>query len=188
MKKKLVDLLLQIIPVMIGVYLGFLVSNWSDRAKSNQQADLLVSNILQEVITNREKIERTIDYHEMVRDSSQYYAHSDITDVRTDFFKGTKLANLTHSAYDTGIQTGIINGLSIEQIQLLNQLYTVQETYNDYVLIMMQGFLSKEFSKETDDAKSIARFLSVTMTDIVYQEQALISLYQKVELALTESK
>ncbi|MEL6536111.1 MAG: hypothetical protein AAFQ98_11900 [Bacteroidota bacterium] len=188
MKKKLVDILVQIVPVMIGVYLGFIITNWSDSSKRKMQADQLIENILGEVAANRTKIENSIAYHEMIRDSSRVMADPNTENVNNDFFKGTKLANLTHSAFDTGIQTGIINELPIQQIQLLNQIYTVQNAYDDYILIIMQGFLERDFSKEPEAIRSIARYLSVTMTDIVYQEQSLLSLYEKMEVEFGDTK
>jgi hypothetical protein len=36
MKKRMGDLILQIIPVMIGVYLGFVVSSWAENRKVGQ--------------------------------------------------------------------------------------------------------------------------------------------------------
>ena len=41
MKKKIGEILLQIIPVMIGVYLGFVLSNWSETNKTKSQTELL---------------------------------------------------------------------------------------------------------------------------------------------------
>ena len=35
------ELIFQIIPVMIGVFLGFLVSNWTESSKNNSKTTLL---------------------------------------------------------------------------------------------------------------------------------------------------
>lgn len=69
MKKKIGEIILQIIPVMIGVYLGFIVSNWSETNKTNSQTELIRKNIVAEIKSNKSKIKQVLEYHVMIRDS-----------------------------------------------------------------------------------------------------------------------
>ncbi|UZR96156.1 hypothetical protein [Chondrinema litorale] len=192
MKKKLGDIFIQIIPVMIGVYLGFLVTDWADGNKRNSQMKSLVDNIVLEIENNLQKVKYVNEYHKTLLDSSQFYSNPQNTTVigngklqgKPSFFKGTQIINLTSSAYNTGIQTGIINELPIEKIQALNQLYTFQETYNEYGKMLMTSFINKDFSSDKMDIQNIASFLSITMSDIVVQEELLIENFKKVEATL----
>lgn len=178
--KKTVDLLFQIIPVMIGVYLGFVVSNWSENRKKDYQANVFISNLRSEIETNRELLESIIDYHIMLRDSSQFYSESKTNIKKPGFFQGTRIMKLNSSAYNTGIQTGIINELSIDIIQIINQLYTYQEEYDEFGNMMMSSFINMNFSDNEEDLKKIARFLGITMTDIVIKETGLIEGYESL--------
>jgi hypothetical protein len=177
MRRKLGDIILQIIPVMIGVYLGFVISNWQDSQKRTTQSQILVDNIQMEIETNKRIIENVIDYHKMLRDSSRYYANAEIINKRPAFFQGTRTQQFSSSAYNTGIQTGVINELPLSKIQLLNNVYNYQDFCNEYSKMLMNGLITLDFSDNPDGIKKIARYLSLTMTDIVIQEEHLLELY-----------
>ena len=46
---KLFELLFQIIPVMIGVFLGFLVNDWREQKQSEEQAAVFIENVVEEI-------------------------------------------------------------------------------------------------------------------------------------------
>ncbi|MCR9182520.1 MAG: hypothetical protein NXH73_06310 [Flavobacteriaceae bacterium] len=184
MKRKLGDIILQIIPVMIGVYLGFVISNWQDNQKRSTQSQILVDNISLEIETNKRIIEGVIEYHKMLRDSSRYYANLDIYNKKPTFFQGTRTQQLSSSAYSTGIQTGIINELPLKKIQTLNNLYNFQDYSNEFGKMLMNGLINMDFSDTSEGIKKIASFLSITMTDIVIQEQHLLELYEETNKIL----
>ncbi|NHF61351.1 hypothetical protein FK220_018500 [Flavobacteriaceae bacterium TP-CH-4] len=188
MKKKIGELFFQIIPVMIGVYLGFVVSNWSDDNQRRAQAYTLAQNLLSEINSNQSKLEKVIDYHKMLQDSSRYYSQPQSDIQNAHFFQGTQVLTLANSAYETGIQTGIINELPIDDIQAINQLYTLQNDYNDFGNLLMSGLLAKDFSDRAEDRRGIARFLSVSMTDVVIKETDLLETYGLVKERLMAVK
>lgn len=180
MKKKIGELAFQIIPVMIGVYLGFLLSDWSQSKMKEQQSELLIENLLVEIETNKGILKNVIDYHVMLRDSSTYYSNPNVKIGKRGFFRGTSIIKLTNGAFNTGVQTGIINEFSIDKIQAINQLYTLQDDYNEFADIMMASLINKEFSENEEDLRKIVRFLSVTMTDVVLKEEYLINEYEAI--------
>lgn len=180
MKHKLVELSLELITVMIGVYLGFVATNWSDSQKRTREAKILVENILSEIETNKEKLSKVIDYHKMLQDSSSYYAYQQEIKTQPHFFKGTRTVNLSQSAYNTGTQTGIINELPIDKIQLLNELYTSQNAYNDLGKMILSSLINKDFSNDPKSWRAIAQFLSISMTDVIIQETGLMEAYESV--------
>lgn len=171
---------------MIGVYMGFIASNWSDNNQKRNQSRSLINNLLSEIETNENKLKSVFDYHKMVRDSSRFYSSSE-NEIRSPaFFEGTRTMKLTNSAYNTGIQTGIINELAIDKIQAINQLYTFQNDYNEFGNLMTASLINKDFSDNAEDVRKIARFLSVTMTDIVIKENDLIERYNLIKNKLKE--
>jgi hypothetical protein len=188
MRRKLFDTILQIIPIMIGVYLGFVISNWQDSQKRNTQSKVLIENIKMEIETNKSTIERVIDYHKMLRDSTRYYSNAETVSTMPTFFQGTRTQQFSSSAYNTGIQTGIINELPLNNIQLLNKVYNFQEFSNDYSKMLMNGLITMDFSEDQASLKRIANYLSVTMTDIVIQEERLLELYDETLKNLNSPK
>jgi hypothetical protein len=181
MKNKLTDLLLQIIPVMIGVYLGFVVSNWGEQRQLQRQSQTLLENIESEIGLNREKLEAVVDYHRMLRDSSNHYAWiAKPVKQRPTYFKGTIMQPLLSSAYTTGVQTGLLNELPLATLQQLNQIYTFQENYNDFATLVLNGLIALDPGGDQNELGRIARFLGITMTDVVIMEEALIGMYGEV--------
>ncbi len=182
-KRKIGELLFQIIPVMIGVFLGFLVSSWAESSRNEEKTELFVQNLIAEIESNKSRIDNVYDYHVMLKDSVQHYVARSYKDdqVKTPskpkFFKGIRMFPLMDSAYDTGIQTGLINGLSLEQIQKINQVYTLQKFYNGYHDNMMTGFMNQDPLKDLD---RMVRFLAVSMTDVVLREQELRAQYEEL--------
>jgi hypothetical protein len=65
-KKKIGELFFQIIPVMIGVYLGFVVSNWSERKQQDSKKKILVRNIISEIKENKKNVLGIIEYHNIM--------------------------------------------------------------------------------------------------------------------------
>ena len=183
MRKKIGEILLQIIPVMIGVYLGFVLSNWSETNKRKFQTELLRKNIVAEIKSNKSKISDVLDYHIMVRDSSRFIQNTDDIEMKTipPFFKGTRTVTLVNGAFDTGIQTGLINSLKFEEIQDINNIYTMQSAYKDFNQLILSNLMMKIDVKENDNGdRKFYGFLAVTMTDIVLQEKRLIQNYEKL--------
>ena len=162
----------------------FVVTNWSDNNQRKRESVILIENLISEIETNQKRLENVIGYHTMLRDSSRFYSDIKSEIKRPNFFEGTRVLKLTNSAYNTGIQTGVINELSIEKIQAINQLYTFQNDYNEFGNIMMASLINKDFSDDEEDVRKIARFLAVTMTDIVIMENYLMEGYKSIKSKL----
>lgn len=179
-KFSLIDLVFQIIPVMIGVFLAFLVSNWAAKSRSKSKIITFEKNINAEIHSNRENVKSVLDYHFMLRDSSTYYYQNKISNNKTQFFEGIRTQTLNNSVFETGIQTGLLNELTFEQIQLINKVYTLQENYNDYATLMLSGLITMDFDENENEQNKIFRFLSVSMIDILIKENELIAEYDKL--------
>lgn len=174
------ELLLQIIPVMIGVYLGFVVSNWSERSQKRQQTQVLVENLLSEIETNQQTIGRVMDYHKTVLDSSIHYTHPGQKIEKPTFFVGLRIMKLNNSVYQTGIQTGIINELPLEKIQAINRVYTIQKDYDEFRNLILANWFTQDFSGSEEGLRKLARLLSVTFPDIVGFEERLMDGYGRL--------
>ncbi|ALO17259.1 hypothetical protein L21SP5_03659 [Salinivirga cyanobacteriivorans] len=179
MKSKISDLLIQIISVTIGVFLGFLISNWADTNKKNKQTKLLRNNVIAEIKNNKKRIENVIVYHKMLRDSARHYWTEDLNKP-PNFFDGIKSPTLTNGAFETGIQTGLVNGFSFDEIQNVNNTYTVQTSYNELKSLMLSSFMNLSFDESSKGLKTFYRILAFSMTDVVYLDEALLEDYNKL--------
>ena len=183
MKNKITDLIIQIISVMIGVYLGFVVSNWSESQKMIKKSESFLNNIVIEIKSNKKRLVGIIDYHVMLKDSSRYYLSGDETtsiEESTAFFKGLQTSTLVESAYKTGVQTGIVSELELNIIQNLNQLYTYQDEYNEYHKISLEAMINMDFSRNKESIQRILQLISLSMADITIKEQQLIKEYDAI--------
>ncbi len=187
MKQKLGELLFHMIPVTLGVFIGFWVSNWSEDRKLTQKRTVLLESIKQEMASNREMLGPRLAYHQMLMDSTHYYRdHPDSLARASKFFEGTRLFPLAHSAYDTGTQTGLINEFPIKLLQNLHKVYTIQDHYNKFGRELTSKFITVAFSDTSSTHFEEVRFLSYTLLDVVLQEEALISFYDAFEEAFEE--
>ncbi|HEY9113353.1 MAG TPA: hypothetical protein VIN10_01555 [Bacteroidales bacterium] len=178
-KRKIGELFFQIIPVMIGVYLGFIVSNWSESKQQDSKKKLLIENIISEIKDNKNNINMVVDYHEMLRDSSRYFLKSGKNQIPS-FFRGVNTLTLTNSAFETGIQTGLLNELSIDKIQSLNRVYASQKAYNEFCNILLSGLINMDFMDNEESIQKILQFLSISMTDVAIKERHLLKEYENV--------
>ena len=177
MKKRIGELIFEIIPVMIGVFLGLLVSDWADDRKMRSQTELLKANLVAEIQANKKTIEEIIGYHEMLRDSSRYYSKLESMDREPGFFAGVRTSLLTSNAFETGVQTGLINGLTFDEIQSLNHVYTLQGSYDDFSKLLLSGLINLEFEGNDRAMKKFYRFVAISMTDVVIKEVQLLQQY-----------
>lgn len=180
MKKRLLELFWQIIPVMIGVYLGFMISNWSENRRDRSDSEKLRKNLRIEIESNRNIINDRLTYHIMLRDSARALSRSQSDNPSFRFFEGTKIKSLAQGVFDSGAQTGLMNNLPLETIARLNKMYTFQQEYNEYGFLILNGMINMELSTEVEALKKIGNFLAITMTDIVISEQELLNGYEKL--------
>ena len=178
MKKQLFNLFLQIIPVMIGVYLGFAVTNWGEQRNRAKETKTFVKIIEQELDVNKNKIEQVIDYHRMLRDSARHYLETGKRfKGQPDFFEGIRTQNLLLSAYDTGIQTGILNELELAKIQRLNLTYGSLKSYNQFAQTILSTLINLEFNNSIDSQNKVMQFIALSMTDLVIKEEKILKGY-----------
>ena len=181
------ELIIQIIPVMIGVYLGFIVSDWSQQEQQTTKKKVLVESIIAEIQDNRSSIEAVVEYHETLRDTSRHYVRNDHSSMPS-FFKGINTVTLRNSAFETGVQTGLLNELQVDKIQELNAVYASQNAYNEFCNILLSGLVNMDFSDKEASVQRILQYLSLTMTDVAIKERKLLREYEAVLKSIEDER
>lgn len=178
-KQHLGNLALQIIPVMIGVYLGFVVSDWSSDRQLRAKTSTVKETITAEVNENKNRVVSILCYHEMLRDSSRYYLQVKKYQMPS-FFRGVNQLTLNNSAFETAIQTGLLNELPFSEIQALNNVYTNQKSYDSYWNILLSGLITFDITEDEQSVKKFLTYLSISMNDICIKEQQLVKEYTQL--------
>ena len=82
--------------------------------------------------------------------------------------------SFSNSAFETGIQTGLINEVGVDKIQALNEIYTRQRAYEEFANLLLSGLITMDTNNTEETYRRIMSYLSVSMTDIVIKEQQLL--------------
>jgi hypothetical protein len=179
-KSALLSGLLQILPVMFGVYLGFALNNFSEQKKTDRQKNVYEQMLKNEIQDNLEEIKKASIYHDKITKDFRTIANS--KDIKTDFndytMTGLRPGMVNSSAYNTGIQTGIIQEFDLKIIQNLNKLYNYQRKYDTYNEQMLNSFLTTDFPETEQDIKNLMINLSMGMNDVENFERELQQYYQ----------
>ena len=179
MKKTLGKIILDLIPVAIGVYVGLLVSNWNENKKANQITQNTIERIKREIKLNQKSILKAEKYHTMVRDTIMKIDLDQVPNTGTfSFWRGFNMPRLYKSAFETVLQTGITNNINPDILEQLNKLYTYQDSYNDFSKTASQSIYNIDFSKE-DASKRMLVFMNMSMSDIYYFEEGLKVQFEK---------
>lgn len=186
MKKILSNVLNQIIPIMIGVYLGFALNNFGENRKTRQQVDTYKEMLRNEIKENLQGIEQVSAYHiKLSQDFSQLLKSEDIKkDFESYNLQGLQPGVVYNSAYRTGIQTGIIQEFDLNLVQTLNRCYTVQDKYNSFNENMISSSQSRKFPETESEIRSLLIIIGMSMNDIKYFEGELKKQYEKILEAL----
>ena len=187
------SILFQILPVMLGVYLGLLANNWNEEKKSRRLEQQILIKIKAEIEGNKKQIEANFDYHKMLLDTATaFYQTGDIETFlapayksgQSNFWRGTRTSRLKSSAYQASISSGVFANLDIDLITLLSELYAVQEDYAKMSNLYLQKVI------DLTPESSVFTYLSFVRSfsqDIYYQEKSLLKLDKTVLEKLKEN-
>ncbi len=185
MKQVVTTILIQMLPVMIGVYLGFAMNNFGEHQKLKKQSNTYKEMLKNEITENLASVEYVNTYHiQLTEKFSEILQAEDIKakfdNMALNGFNGFKPGFVNNSAYNTGIQTGIIQEFDLKLIQSLNRLYTLQGKYNRFNENMINSFLSNKFPETNSEIKSLLISSSMSMADVLVYEKELRSFYQEI--------
>ena len=182
MKKFLYNVLNQVLPVMLGVYLGFALNDFSQNRKEQKEIELYAAILQQEILQNQEVIARVLPYHRKLKATftSLREAEDPAQALKQIKFKGLQPALLSKSAFQTGLQSGNLQRLPLQVVQKLNRLYSLQERYSEFTNDMVSGMISRGMPKDAAEMKEGAQMVVVSMNDVLPMEQSLSIMYAEL--------
>lgn len=170
---------------MIGVYLGFALNNFGEERKTRKQFNVYREMLRTEIKDNIKQIDTVQQYHIDMRDGMQNLMYSE--NIVKDFsyftrrtFKGVRPAFVNRSAYETGIQTGMIQEFKLETVQQINKTFTMQKVYTNFTENMIQTISSKKFPETEDEIRGSLRLMIMNLNDIQSIESQLVLYYSEL--------
>ncbi|MEM6643582.1 MAG: hypothetical protein AAF616_11435 [Bacteroidota bacterium] len=79
MKKKIVELVKDTIPVVLGVLIALIIGNWKQQYDNQQYIDKMLATMKVEAESNLKEIQETIPKHIRLSDTIQYYMDSEVS-------------------------------------------------------------------------------------------------------------
>ncbi|MFK7807413.1 MAG: hypothetical protein AB8F74_06365 [Saprospiraceae bacterium] len=182
MKKTISNILSQIIPVMIGVYLGFAMNNFGENRKLESQSETYKLMLKNEIGENLDALKSVSDYHvTIVKNFTDLLKSEDLVKAfQNTSFEGFRPGFVSSSAYNTGVQTGIIQAFDLNLIQTLNRLYTLQGKYNRFNENMINSFLGNKFPETESEIRSVLTSSLMSMNDVIIFENELMKYYSEL--------
>lgn len=190
------NLLLQVLPIMFGVYLGLVANNWNENRKNKRMEKEILSKMIVEIKSNQAQINNIVDYHKMLLDSSAFFFKNWNTetyskpayqsDQSKSIWRGTRTGKLKNTTFDVAIASGAFSNLNIELMTLLSELNRAQQGYDHVASLYLQKVI--DLSPE-QSVMTYLTFINSFASDIYYMERDLLALYENaLERIETELK
>jgi hypothetical protein len=143
-KSYLFNLFNQFIPVVLGVYVGIVASNWNANSIKKAEQNEFVMNLALEIQANMSKLEETLAYQEtIILSAGKVRQELDQKTMEAAFWtvghfnmtpgwEGLKIPTLESSVHQAGIMTNALSGLDFKVINTIARSYNYQEEYKVY--------------------------------------------------------
>lgn len=169
----------EILLIVVGILIALYLQNRNETKKTEVMVTTTLNIIKTEINKNKKSIELAIDYHDLLRDTLPKVTppkNEEEIKSKLGFWRGMGTERLQNSAFQTCIQSGVSREFNTELLQSLNELYTLQESYNKYNENSMQIFFNADFS-DIDNFKKIMASVYTVISDLEYSEGNLLSNY-----------
>ncbi|MDR7129752.1 hypothetical protein J2X69_002097 [Algoriphagus sp. 4150] len=134
----------QFIPVVLGVYVGILASNWNENRMRRVEQNEYIENLKLEIQANKVKLEEALTYQKDILQSTRQIKKELDRDILEGAFwkmghwtlipdwEGLKIPKLENAVHQSGIMTNSLSGLDFHIIHTISQSYSHQDDYKLY--------------------------------------------------------
>lgn len=177
-------LVVEVLLVAIGVFLGLLANNWHEDREHKALAQATLRNFAAEMRTNREATQRTRVYHAtLVKELEQFTSGPGPWDEAhfqaAVHFMGVQPVIYEHTAWDLALATQALNYLNPNLAFTVSKTYTKQNAFQT----VENSFLFSTFTPAAlanENYKGLAMALMIYMIDVNDAEPAMIKRYDEV--------
>lgn len=160
--KQIKDLIFQLIPVAVGVYLGILGGNYNEQKRHQNAQEELLTNIALELKSNQEKLQFAYDYHvligekvdSMINNSSREKLDSSFFGIGGFFaipgWRGVALPPLERSVFESGIIGNLMSGMDFPTLNKISKTYNLQKEYKDITQTITNKIIAATINQTTE--------------------------------------
>lgn len=181
------EIVVMVLPVMLGVYLGLLANDWNEERKENQKLENVLKSMEGEILHNQEVAEESLSYFRQLADSIYHLEDKSVTPSSFSFWKGLNPPLLKNASFQTAMLTGVLTNLDIETLEQLGTSYSLQEDLKEQTNTYVQSITSKIGSSEFDNRKYLI-ILENYAHDQIYAEETLVKELEKTLKAIRNRK
>ncbi len=177
--------------VVLGVILGFLITEWQGDAARRSDAQLALASILDEIAANRETVTEAHDYHAGKIKLLDTAARENTPLELKSFDRGfVAPAQVSGAAWATAGETGALADLPFDHVLALSRVYAQQGAYQQQQATVSSVIYSEMFARGTGSILDHAAGLRGIIASFHYRERQLGEAYQKAlaEIAVTAGK
>jgi hypothetical protein len=169
-------MLLQVVLIAVGVFLGLAGEQWREARQSHQLADDALRRLRTELVANQAEVARVKDYHaERLTELKAFFSKPiearDATVVR---FDGVQTPFFERSAYDLALATGSLAYIDPELAFHLSRTYSYQDVANE----LGRGLMNAMYARPpTDGDTGFFAVLELYYGDLGGLEPGLLDAY-----------
>ena len=184
------QLLFQLLPVAIGVYIGILAGNWNDARHEKANQEQFLKTLSLELEENRKMVKRSAEYHQLLGDqidSIRQVASQEEMELPVlgsgsfgsfiNGWRGIMIPSTERSIYETGIIANALVGLDFATINRISKVYNLQEGYRKYSEPILERLLNMDMHTTRQEAVLILSFIT---TDLNEMEFNLVRNYEQL--------
>lgn len=181
------QMLNQFIPVVLGVYIGIVASNWNAERVRKEEQKVFVNNLYLELQSNKSKMEEIMLYRKEIYSTAKSVRENLDPEILTAKFwsvghwtlipnwEGLKTPTLESSVYQTGIMTNALYGMDFKDISSIASIYNKQDDYR----IWVDKLIIDNITQLSIDIKTWEALVKIeAWHDIIAKEEELINQYE----------
>lgn len=168
----------QAVLVVLGVVLGFAVTEWQANAREQDEAQHALSGIIEEIGANRTAVVEARAYHE-----EKLFAMTAAQKAGTKldfrlFDRGfVAPAQVSSAAWTSASEVGALSHLPFDQVLSLSKVYAQQAAYQQQQATVSSVIYTEIFAGGTEGMLDHAAGLRAIISTFQYREQQLEAAY-----------
>ena len=180
--KPILKLVLEVILISVGVFLGLAGEQWREHAHQRELAEQALRRFRTEIVENREAVAAVKDYHAAL-DKQMEAEFDKPADQRISgniHVEGIKPSSFDRSAWDLAIATQSLSYLDPDLALSLSNIYNLQDTVTEATrgLVQAMYIASPAVGKKQRDDFLAALYLYYN--DMIVYEPRLMKMYDEI--------
>jgi hypothetical protein len=182
--KSILQLLIEVVLVALGVFLGLLANQWHDDQQHRELANTTLRYFHQEIVANKQAIAKVQAYHAALSREVGAFLQGEGPKTMQRFqsdvhFRGVEPVVLERTSWDLALATQSFSYLPAKLSYAISQVYTRQQAFQTLENVFLQAVLAPT-AFGTQDMTGLATSMNLYLLDVNIQEPQLITLYDEL--------